>query len=68
MERKEYISESVSSPEEETGLQGKSELCISTQHNTTLPDNIVTGVTVQLQSSLRQHDQKVSSYSYNIVG
>ena len=77
MERKENISESVSLPERETGSQGKSELCVTTQHNTTLPDNIVTGVTIQLQlilSSLRQCDQKVSSYiilwdsySYNLV-
>ena len=67
MEREENISESVSSPEQETGLQGKSELCVTTQHNTTLPDNIVTGVTIQLQltlSSLRQRDQKVSSYNH----
>ena len=67
MERKENISESVSSPEQETGSQGKSELCVTTQHNTTLPDNIVTGVTIQLQlilSSLRQRDQKVSNYDH----
>ena len=64
MERKENISESVSSPEQETGSQGKSELCINTRHNTTLPDNMVIGVTIQLQpiqSSLRQRDQRVSS-------
>ena len=48
MERKGNISESVSSPEQETGSQGKSELCVNTQHNTTLPDNMVIGVTIQL--------------------
>ena len=75
MERKDNISESVSSPEQETGSQGRSELCINTRHNTTLPDNMVIGVTIQLQltqSSLRQCDQRVSSYitlwdSYNII-
>ena len=75
MERKENISESVSSPEQEIGSQGKSELCVNTWHNTTLPDNMVIGVTIQLQltqSSLRHCDQRVSSYltlwdSYNII-
>lgn len=61
MEAEKNISEGVSSPEQETGLQGKSELCVSTRHNTALPDNMVIGVTIQLQltqSSLRQRDQK----------
>ena len=64
MERTDSVSESVLSPKEETGRsQGRSELCVGTKHNTTLPDNIVTGVTVKLQpySSLRHSDQKVSS-------
>ena len=75
MEIKENISESISSPEQETGSQERSELCINTQHNTTLLDNMVIGVTIPLQltqSSLRQRDQRVSSYitlwdSYNII-
>ena len=60
-ERMEDKSERVMSPEEETGLQGKSELCVITAHYATLPDNIVTGVTTQLPQllSLQQHDQKV---------
>ena len=65
MERTENISEIVSSPQEETGLQGRSELCVGAKQSTTLPNNIVTGVTLQLQpqSSPRQRDQKVSSYN-----
>ena len=60
-ERMEDKSERVMSPEEETGLQDKSELCVNTAHYATLPDNIVTGVTTQLPQllSLQQHDQKV---------
>lgn len=58
--------ESVSSPKEETGLQGNSQLCIDTKHNTKLPDNIVTGVTLQLPISLlrQQHNQKVGTWLY----
>ena len=60
-ERMEDKSERVMSPVEETGLQGKSELCVITAHYATLPDNIVTGVTTQLPQllSLQQNDQKV---------
>ena len=47
-EHMEDKSERVMSPVEETGLQGKSELCVITAHYATLPDNIVTGVTTQL--------------------
>ena len=32
------ISENVSSPEEETGLQGNSKLCINVKYNTGVPD------------------------------
>ena len=62
-ERMEHISENVLSPEQETGSQGKSELCINMKHNTVLPDNIVTGVTLQIPQQLsRQHDVKVLHY------
>ena len=60
-EKIESNSEGITSPEEETGLQGKSELCINTKHNTTLPSNIVTGVTLKLpwSSVVRENDEKV---------
>ena len=32
------MSENVSSPEEETGLQGNSKLCINVKYNTAVPD------------------------------
>ena len=54
------ILKSISSPKEETGSQGKSELCVSTSHNTRLPENIVTGVTVQLSLLSLRCDGKVS--------
>ena len=47
MRRMENVSESISSTEEESDLQRKSELCINTKHNRTLPSNIITGVTIQ---------------------
>ena len=56
----EDISESISSPKEETGSQEKSELCVSSNHNTRLPENIVTGVTVQLSLPSLRCEQKVS--------
>ena len=62
-ERLENVSESITSPEEETGSQGKSELCVNAKCCTALPDGIVTGVTIQLprpSSPSRQHDQKVA--------
>ena len=62
-ERMENVSESITSPEEETGSQGKSELCVNAKCCTALPDGIVTGVTIQLprsSSPSRQHDQKVA--------
>ena len=60
-ERMENISESITLPVQETGSQGRSQLCLNAKCYTTLPDGIVTGVTVQLPQSLpsRQHDKKV---------
>ena len=46
--------EDISLSEEETGLQGKSVLCVGTKHNTRFPVIIVT-----VRPSLR-YDQKVS--------
>ena len=57
-ERMENISESITLPVQETGSQGRSQLCLNAKCYTTLPDGIVT---VQLPRSLpsRQHDKKV---------
>lgn len=56
-------SEKASSAMEETGLQSKSELCVSTKHSTTIPSNVITGVTIQLTTSHmrqeRQHNLKM---------
>ena len=43
----EDISRSMLLPKEETGLPGKTELCVG-KHNTRLPENVVTGMIVQL--------------------
>ena len=34
----ENMSENLSSPEEDTGLQGNSKLCINVKYNTAVPD------------------------------
>ena len=62
-ERMENISESITLPAQETGSQGISQLCLNAKCYTTLPDGIVTGVTVQLPRSLpsRQNNEKVAS-------
>ena len=62
-ERMENISESITLPVQETGSQGRSQLCLNAKCYTTLPDGIVTGVTVQLPRSLpsSQHDKKVDN-------
>ena len=62
-ERMENISESITLPVQETGSQGRSQLCLNAKCYITLPDGIVTGVTVQLPQSLpsRQHDKKVDN-------
>ena len=62
-DRMENVSESITSPEEEIGSQGKSELCVNAKCCTALPDGIVTGVTIQLPrpSLSRQRDQKVAN-------
>ena len=59
-ERMENISESITLPVQETGSQGRSQLCLNAKCYTTLPDGIVA---IQLSQSLpsRQHDQKVTS-------
>ena len=56
----ENISESIILPVQETGSQGRSQLCLNAKGYTTLPDGIVTGVTMQLSQSLpsRQNDKK----------
>ena len=61
-ERMENISESITLPVQETGSQGRSQLCLNAKCYTTLPDGIVTGVTIQLPRSLpsRLHDKKVT--------
>ena len=62
-ERIENISESITLPVQETGSQGRSQLCLNAKCSTTLPDGIVTGVTIQLPRSLpsRQNNEKVAS-------
>ena len=62
-ERMENTSESITLPVQETGSQGRSQLCLNAKCYTTLPDGIVTGVTVQLPRSLpsRQNNEKVAS-------
>ena len=57
----ENISESVISPVQETGSQGRSELCVTTKCYTTLPNGIVTGATIQPSRSLLsgQYDKTV---------
>ena len=68
-ERMENISESITLPVQETGSQGRSQLCLNAKCYTTLPDGIVTGVTVQLSRSLpsRQHDKKVVIIHWNFT-
>ena len=69
-ERMENISESITLPVQETGSQGRSQLCLNAKCYTTLPDGIVIGITVQLPRSLpsRQHDKKVTqNYSQKII-
>ena len=61
-ERMENIAESITLPVEETGSQGRSELCVNAKCYTTLPNGTVTGVKTQLSRSLpsRQCDQKAT--------
>ena len=61
-ERMENIPESITLPVEETGSQGRSELCVNAKCYTTLPNGTVTGVKTQLSRSLpsRQCDQKAT--------
>ena len=60
----------VSSPEQETGSQDRSQLCTSTLHNTVLPGDLVIGLTIQLPPFvpvIRSTRTKVQSSSYNIT-
>ena len=60
-ERMDNVSESITLPVQETGSQGRSQLCLNAKCYTKLPDGIVTGVTIQLPRSLpsRQNNIKV---------